>query len=334
MILVTGATGFLGAHLVHQLSQNHKKVRALYRSQKRFEQVKEVFSYYTQDVEAVFDRIDWVECDINDVFRLNQIMDNITEVYHVAGLINFEWSELDRLKKINVEGTANIVNACLAHQIQKLFYVSSIAAIGQNTAEGTEDLSDGASETFEDPYALTKYGGEMEVWRGQQEGLDVLIIRPGVILGEGYWHSGSGKLIKHAAKRPLFYPMGGTGFIDVRDVVRHGIALMEGPAQNKAFIFVSHNAAFRQILDQLCDNFTQPKPQIKAPRSLLILASNIDFVLSKILRRPQKLPMAYVRAMFRASSYDKQTLVRTTGLPMQDIAHTLKRICSLSPYQT
>jgi dihydroflavonol-4-reductase len=334
MILVTGGTGFLGAHLVYQLSQKQDAVRVLYRSADRFEQVRQVFSFYTDQVEALFQRIEWVQGDITDIYRLNEIMQGVDVVYHLAGLINFEWRQLDRLKKTNIEGTANIVNAALAHNIKKLCYVSSIAAMSTSPQDSDLEESLEPIGVFEDPYALTKYCGEKEVWRGQQEGLDVLIVRPGVILGEGFWYSGSGKLIKHAAKNPLFYPSGATGFIDVRDVAQQSIALMDGPIKNKAFVFVGHNASFRSILDALCVLFEQPKPKFQAPKMLLQCMSMIDFLWAGLFKRSQKLPKAYVLAMFRQSIYDTETLPGVTHLPFRALKDTLARICALSPYKT
>ena len=132
MILVTGGSGFLGAHILAALSKKNKKIRALYRNPKRLDKVREVFSYYFDDPLASFDQIEWIQCDINDLSTLSEALVGVNEVYHVAGLINFEWRRHRELKSTNTTGTANIVNCSLEAKVEKLCYISSIAALGQN----------------------------------------------------------------------------------------------------------------------------------------------------------------------------------------------------------
>ena len=332
MVLVTGGSGFLGAHFLAHLTQKHGRIRALFRNPKRLENVREVFTYYFEDPKSYFDKIDWVQCDLNDISILTEALNDITEVYHVAGLINFEWRRQRELKKTNTIGTANLVNCCLAAKVEKLCYISSIAALGHNSSAQAEDPFEYPS--FNEPYGLTKYGGELEVLRGAQEGLKILILRPGVILGEGFWRSGSGFLLKFVSTEPKWYPPGGTGFVDVKDVVQFAIRLMEQENDALSLTLVGHNMSYLEVLQKIGQALGSTKPPKWAvPRWVGLLGHYLDFLRAWITGRRQKLPKAYIEAMFEPSSYDGGPAEVQTQLSYSDLNSTLIRICALAPYR-
>ncbi|MCK5400370.1 MAG: NAD-dependent epimerase/dehydratase family protein, partial [Flavobacteriaceae bacterium] len=137
MILVTGGTGLVGSHLLYKLVEKGYKVRATYRSKKKIDHAKHVFSYYTTQVDDLFSQIEWVEANLNDIPALTKAFKDITKVYHSAALVSFDPNDYYTLRRVNIEGTANIVNLCLTHSIEKLCYVSSIAAIGHGEPNDT-----------------------------------------------------------------------------------------------------------------------------------------------------------------------------------------------------
>ncbi len=332
MILVTGGSGFLGAHLLAELTQKHERIRALYRDQKGIEKAREVFRYSLKQEAPLFDKIDWIQGDLNDPIGLSEALNGITEVYHVAGLINFEWRRYPELKKTNTVGTANLVNCCLETKVKKLCYISSIATLGQNTNAQEQDPFDPPS--FKDPYALTKYGGELEVWRGAQEGLQVIILRPGVILGEGYWRSGSGFLLKFVSTEPTWYPPGGTGFVDVKDVVAFAVALMEGAVHNQAFTLVGYNLTYLEVLQKIGHALGSKKaPKRKIPLWVGLIGHYLDFLRAWITSSAQRLPKAYIHAMFEPSTYDGTPVTKLVPLTYTEIDKTLNRIGQLAPYK-
>jgi dihydroflavonol-4-reductase len=233
MILVTGGTGLVGSHLLYFLLQENQQVRVLHRANSDLQRVKKVLGYYTDNAQSYFNRIQWVRADITNLPDLTEAFKDIKQVYHCAAKISFDPKHYSQLKKINVEGTAHIVNLCLHYKIEKLCYLSSIATLG-STADGsliTEDTPWNA-ESKNSVYALTKYSAEMEVWRGIQEGLNVVILHPSVILGEGFWTSGAGVLLKIAEKQIPYYTTGEIGVVDVKDVVRAMILSMKSDLQN------------------------------------------------------------------------------------------------------
>lgn len=332
MILVTGGSGFLGAHILAQLTQKHPVVRALFRNPKGLDKVREVFGYYFENQASYFDKIEWIQCDLNDITTLSEAVNGVSEVYHVAGLINFEWRRHDELKSTNTTGTENLVNCCLEAKVQKLCYISSIAAMGQKSnAQDQDALTPGV---IKDPYGLTKYGGELEVWRGAQEGLNVIILRPGVILGEGFWRSGSGVLLKFVSSEPKWYPPGGTGFVDVKDVAAFALRLMEAGKYNLTLTLVGHNMSYLEVLQKIGRALGSKKPPKWAvPLWVGLLGHYVDYLRAMITGAPEKLPKAYLDAMFEMTSYDGQPAALETQCSYTELEHTLQRICSLAPYK-
>ena len=197
MILVTGGTGLVGSHLLYELTLKNEFVRAIYRNEKKLSVVKKIFSYYTKTPDLLFNKIQWIQADLLDVTLLIEAFKDVRWVYHCAAFVSLEPNKYLKLRKTNIEGTANIVNLCLSNGIEKLCYVSSVAALGKplNNLEIDEN-SLWNPEAPNSLYGITKYGAEMEVWRGTQEGLNAVIVNPGVILGPGIWNDGSGQIFK------------------------------------------------------------------------------------------------------------------------------------------
>ena len=210
MILVTGGTGLVGAHLLLTLVNNGEKVRAIHRVSSNLDAVKNVFSYDTCETQTLFNKIEWIIADITDVTTLEAAFKNIEYVYHCAAFISFNPRHYSVLKKVNIEGTANVVNFCLTEGVKKLCYVSSIATLGKTTdgSFSTEE-TEFKPEEKNSVYAITKHEAEMQVWRGTQEGLDAIIVHPGVIIGEGIWNSASGGIFRTISKGLRYFTPGG-----------------------------------------------------------------------------------------------------------------------------
>ena len=253
MILVTGGTGFLGSHLIRALVAAGKPVRALYRQQP---------SPRLQDIS---DKIEWVPGDILDIFTLEDALVGVTQVYHCAAVVSFQAADKDRLLKINVEGTANVVNMSLDAGVKKLLYVSSVAAIGrarENAAVNEEcEWEDSKNNSR---YSISKFQGEMEVWRGIAEGLDAVIVNPSIILGAGFWDDGSGALLKNAWKEFPYYTEGVNGFVDVHDVVEAMIQLMDSDIHAERFILSADNWGYQRLFTTMAHALGKKPPHIAA----------------------------------------------------------------------
>ncbi|WP_282178557.1 NAD-dependent epimerase/dehydratase family protein [Maribacter stanieri] len=260
MVLVTGGTGLVGSHLLLKLTMDDNIVRALYRTADKLTYVKKVFFYYSDNYEALFEKIDWVQGDILDIPSLETAFENIAQVYHCAAFISFNPSDFKKLERINREGTANIVNMCITAGVDKLCHVSTIGTIGRTITKEKADEETEWTRQNANPYAITKQLAEMEVWRGAQEQLKMVIVNPGVILGPGFWNSGSGSFFKTASKGYSYYPPGGSGFVTVTDVVNIMIQLMNSPIHSERFILVAENLSYQEILQKITSSMGKKSP--------------------------------------------------------------------------
>ncbi|MCG2460677.1 NAD-dependent epimerase/dehydratase family protein [Flavobacteriaceae bacterium F89] len=309
MVLVTGGTGLVGSHLLFHLANNSTQIKAIHRKNSNLTRVKRVFSYYTSQYETLFQKIVWVEADLNDITSLDAAFADVTQVYHCAAKISFNPPDFDKLQKVNVEGTANVVNMCLAHKVKKLCYVSSIATLGKRKGktEVTEEYE--WNEQDANVYGRTKYSAEMEVWRGSQEGLEVAIVNPGIIVGPGFWKTGSGELFKTAAKGRNYYPPSGTGFVAVHDVVRIMILLMESHIRNERFIAVGDNPTFKDILTQLATYFNKPRPKKKVQFWQLEIIWRLDWLWHFLSGNKRNLTRNTVESLRHREIYSSKKVV-------------------------
>ena len=327
MILVTGGTGLVGSHLLFELVNNNQKVRAIYRNIEKLQAVKKVFSYFTEDVTTLFDKIEWLEADILDIPLLTEAFKDITHVYHCAALISFDPKDYYKLRKTNIVGTANIVNFCIAKNIEKLCYVSSISTLGNN-----EDNSLIDEETFWNPeadnsvYGISKYGAEMEVWRGTQEGLDVVIVNPGIILGAGFWDSGSGLLFKKVYNKLPYYVTGTSGYVDVKDVVQCMLLLMKSNIINERFTIVAKNLSFKKFTEIAAQYLKVKAPKKKVTPIMLEIGWRADWLKSFLTGRPRSLTKQNAATVFTITDYDNQKIIKAldyTFLPIEKSIETV-----------
>lgn len=250
MILVTGGAGLLGSELIRQLLSQGKKVRAIYN--------KSLLPDFNSELLEQF------QCNILDVVGLETALQGVQEVYHCAAIVSFAPSSKRDLFSINIEGTANVVNAALAAGIKKMVHVSSVAALGRIREEEpiTENMN-WTEETSNSVYGQSKYLGELEVWRGIGEGLNAVIVNPVIILGCADWKSGSAQIFKSVYDEFPWYTEGVSGFVDTGDVAKAMIALMQSDISNERFIISAENRTYRQVFNWIADSFGKKRPHKK-----------------------------------------------------------------------
>ncbi|GAA4759910.1 MULTISPECIES: NAD-dependent epimerase/dehydratase family protein [Flavobacterium] len=318
MILVTGATGLVGSHLILQLLEQGQVVKALYRTEENKEKVKRVFDYYQKA--SLFSEINWIQGDITDVPSLEEVFVGVEYVYHCAALVSFDPNDEEKLRKVNIEGTANVVNFCLDFNIKKLCHVSSIAALG-DLLEGqtivTED-TEWNPEFQHSDYAISKYGAEMEVWRGQQEGLDVIVVNPGVILGPAFWAEGSGEIYQKIKNGLPFYTKGVTGFVAIADVVTAMIKLMDGEIKNEKFTLVSGNISYQDLVFKIADCFKVLRPKIYATKLLTSIGWRIDWFLS-LFGKKRVLSKSMANSLHSIGIYSNEKIIREINFKFVEI---------------
>lgn len=280
-ILVTGGTGLVGSHLLYSLVSKGIEPIAIKRKSSNIENVKKVFSYYSQNYEALFNKITWHECDILDIVSLETIIKDVTHIYHSAALISFNNNDKDKMIEINATGTSNVIDLSVKHKIKRICFVSSIATLGGNSNLAVhEDCL--WSWDNQSAYAISKHLAEIEVWRGLAEGLSGVIVNPSLIIGPGSWNSGIGTIINKAKLGMPFYPPGSCGVIDVKDLVDIMIKLMNSDITNERFIINSDHMSYKELMGTIAKHLNKKIPYIRLNRSLMKILIGIDMIINKI----------------------------------------------------
>lgn len=327
MILVTGGTGLVGTHLLLRLVEAGHSVRAIHRKNSDLSRVEKVFGYYGDNTTALFGKIHWIEADINNIPALETAFENITYVYHAAALISFDPDNFEKLRKVNTEGTANIVNLCIANKVQKLCYASTIGAIGKSIGGKKATEENGWTPQEANVYGLSKHAAEMEVWRGSQEGLATVMVNPGVIIGPGFWDSGSGALFTTAQKTHGFYPPGGTGFISVHDVVNMMIELMDSDVKNERYIAVAENWTYKKILTEITTELGLKPPKRRLKFWQLEIGRWLDWLGSLLFNKGRSITKSNIRSLKNRQIFDNRKVKKDFDFQFRSLREEI-RFCS------
>ncbi len=314
-VLVTGASGLVGSHLIKKLLSEGRKIKALYRSQ-------------IPDIKGKED-VEWIKGDILDIISLEEALQGVMKVYHCAAIVSFNPGMKDLLFKTNIEGTANVVNACINAGVKKLCFVSSVAALGKNRAgeEVTESLS-WSEETNNSNYGKSKYLAEVEVWRGLAEGLEAVIVNPVIVLGAGNWNEGSTKIFKTAFEEFAWYTEGINGFVDAMDVASVMVQLMESDVSGERFILSSENKTYKQIFTSIANSFGKKPPTKKVTSIIASMVWRLEAIKS-LFTRDQPLVTKETTNSAMSAVYFNNKKIKTflPGFEFTPIAETIKRVC-------
>ena len=330
MIFVTGGTGLVGAHLLFELTSAGKKVKALKRRKSDLQQVLKTFSYYSKNSQNLFNQIEWVDGDILEYFSLEKLLTGISEIYHCAAIVSFQKKDRSKMISNNVEGTANLVNAAIENGVSKICHVSSIAALGR--LENGELITE---ETNWIPvkkisgYSESKFFSEAEIWRGIEEGLDAVIVNPSIILGPANWENGSAKMFKTIWDGMKFYTRGITGFVDVKDVARAMIELMEESnfeiCKNQRYILNSENLSYQNVFNQIANELEKTKPTIFASNFILSIAWRIAVFVSWVRGKQSMITCDSVANSNKTNNFDGSKITREHDFKYLPISDSIKR---------
>jgi dihydroflavonol-4-reductase len=267
MILVTGGTGFLGSYIIKQLVEEGYAVRAIRRNNK-------LPSYISKHI---LDQVEWVDGDILDTVLLEEAMEGIDIVIHSAGIVSFVKKDRKKMYDVNVEGTANVVNIALEKNVRRFIYISSVAALGRKTNGAHVNEEKKWEESIVNThYAKSKYKAEMEVWRGMSEGLDGVILNPATILGYGDWNCSSCTIFKNVYEEFPWYSPGINGFVDVEDVARATLLLMESNISEQRFIINGDTWSFKKLQDKIADSFGKKPPSKRTTTFSMAIAWRLE----------------------------------------------------------
>lgn len=308
MILVTGGTGLLGSHLIYALAKLQLSVRVLKRPSSDIGRVKRVFSIYEGEPEQYLNNVEYVDGDLLDIQSIDNALNGVTQVYHCAALVSFHPGDQRKLVHVNERGTANLVNACLARQGIRFCHVSSIATL-VSTRQG-EILSESSfwkTSKRHSVYAISKFAAEREVWRAAEEGLDMFVVNPSVIIGPGNWKTDSSSLFGMIHKGMYFHAIGTTGYSDVRDVAEIMIRLMNLGIKSERFIVSAENLSYQQVFSMMAVALNKKKPFLKLSPFAMQMAWRILYPLQWCGIQPAA-TREIARTAFNRSTYDNSKI--------------------------
>ncbi|MHA4808212.1 SDR family NAD(P)-dependent oxidoreductase [Flavitalea flava] len=318
-VLVTGGTGFLGAYIIKELVEKGYRVRAIRRTPK--------LPFYIPA--PVFEQVEWFTGDILDVVSLEEAMEGMDTVIHSAAMVSFHKRDRREMFQTNIEGTANVVNMALAQDIKRFIHVSSVAALGR--------LSDGEQVTEEKKwedhkrntnYAISKFHGEIEVWRGIGEGLPAVIVNPSTILGYGDWNSSSCALFKNVFREFPWYTTGRNGFIAVEDVARVITLLLEKDITGERFILNGDNWTFRQLFNDMATSFGKNQPAREATPFLAEIAWRAEKVKALFSGKPPLLTRETSRMAQRSIFFDNRKILgQIPGFTFTPLPQAIRNAC-------
>lgn len=323
MILVTGGAGLLGNALIEMLLEKGEHVRAIYNS-----------TTLAINPSTNFEAF---KCDILDVYELEDAMQGVMDVYHCAGLVSFNPKDEKKLYSINVEGTANVVNAALNAGVRKLVHVSSVAALGRiRPGEMIDETMLWTEETSNSKYGHSKYLGELEVWRGVAEGLRTVVINPSIILGAGNWNEGSTKIFKSVYDEFPWYTEGSTGVVDVKDVATAMIQLMKSDITAEKFIVSAENVSYRELFTMMAKAFNKKSPSKKVTPFIAALTWRLENIKSKFTGASPLLTKETAGTALTKVTYNNKKLLQFLPafhyLPLQEtITTTCNRLLAMMP---
>lgn len=330
MILVTGGTGLAGSHLLLELTSRGKHVRALRRNSSSIAFVQHVFRHYATAPEKQLAQIQWVEGDILDFQSLEDAMEDVDQVYHNAAMVSFSRADRLQMHRINVEGTANVVNSALHKGVKKLCHISSIAALGRAKLNGITDESTAwVTSKRNSSYAISKYNGEREVWRGTVEGLDAVVILPSIIMGLADISNGSMQLFKTMRKGMPFYTTGMNGYIDARDLAWAQVFLMESDIVNEKFVLSSENLVYRDVLNRIADGFGKKRPYIKVNHFLAFLARHYFKLHGLLTGRSPMITRETARTAMNVYHYSSQKFTGASGMEFRNMMDSIDELCRI-----
>jgi dihydroflavonol-4-reductase len=317
MILVTGATGFLGSEVARQIAAAETNLVCIKRDTSTIPAILQPYK----------EQITWLNADLLDTFALDDAMQGITQVYHCAAWVSFNPAHKKAMIKTNVEGTANVANLCRDGGA-RLVHVSSVAAIGEAKPGSLITEGNHLEETpHQNGYAISKYESEMEVWRGIAEGLNAVVVNPSIIIGVNAGITGSGAIFDKIRNGLKYYPGGSMGFVDVEDVAKAMIKLMNSNIKAERFIINAENRDYKILFAEIAQCLGVKAPQSEAKAWMLGLAWRASAVLSALSGHQKGIDKISAQAASKTLNFDNSKIKKAIAINFKPLEQSVKEIC-------
>lgn len=300
-VFVTGASGILGSHILVELLKKDLEIHALYRNEKSLFTVKKVFDFF--GCLEKFNFVHWMKGDIHDVLLLNEWIEDNAIVIHAAGLVSFLPQDKEKVMKTNAEGTATVVNVCLNKKNIRFCHVSSIAVFSSdNTSEIISEYNFKGPPMEAGTYHLSKYLAETEVWRAAEEGLNMVIANPGLIISGFFEDQSSGNLVRAGKKFNIFYPKGQTGMIFADDCAKGVVELAFSDIRNERFILIEGNYTYKELFSAI----RPEKKMLPLPKNAILFFATLNELLYRVFRVPVFISRRMVESAFATHLYSAE----------------------------
>lgn len=317
MIAVTGANGLLGSFIIRKLIEKNETFIAIKR--------KNSDTSLLQDINHL---ITWKDADVQDALAMVDVLENVTHVIHAAAVVSFNPRRAAQVMDINVLGTRHVVDACLARGVKRLVHVSSVAALGRQKGQTRIDEKNmWVDNPLNSVYAQSKYGAELEVFRGQEEGLSTAIVNPSIILAPGDWSRSSAKLFKYCWDERPFYMDGSLNYVDVRDVAEIIYTLLRHNVEGRRFIMSAGKISYAAFFQAIAKRFGKRAPAIKLNHTLLRIVSRIEAVRTRLSKKEPLITRETARLAGTDFLFDNQNVMKTFSFEFQPIDKTLEWCC-------
>jgi dihydroflavonol-4-reductase len=317
MIAVTGANGLLGSYLVRTLLRHEEPFLAIKRKDSDISLL-----------DDVNEKINWHDADILDVVSLNEVFKNVTHVIHTAAVVSYNPTRARHVMDVNVQGTRNVVNACLANGVKRIVHVSSVAALGAQKGQSTiTEENKWIESQYQSVYAKSKYLSELEIFRGQEEGISSVIVSPSLILADANWDNSSAQVFKYIWKQTPFYSDGAVNYVDVVDVANIICTLLRMPVEAERFIVSAGKMSYKELFGLIAKSFGKKVPSIRVSKSFLKIGAYFEMLRAILSGAEPRLTKETARIAGADYLFENRKIVDRLNFEFQPIDKTLQRCC-------
>ena len=318
MIGVTGANGLLGSFIIRKLIDGNKPFVA--------------FKRPTSDISLLDDvkeKIEWRDLDLLDPVAMDESLRGVSALIHSAGMVSFDPGKTSLITRINTEGTRNLVNACLASEVRRFVYISSVGALGRLRGQRLIDENNNwVDNSLHTAYATSKYYAELEVFRGQEEGLSTVIVNPSVILAPADWTKSSARLFEYASRQRTFYIEGSLNYVDVRDVVSATLTILNSGMENERFILNAGARSFKEFFDTVAARFGNKPPMIKLTGNFLKIVAGTEALWARLLGTEPRITPETARLADTDFFYENKKIRNHHNFEFRTLDDTLEWCCA------